>query len=71
LDPDIPLIVPEINAGTLNISHKNYANPNCVDYTAGQCSCATSSEIPYKRIVVATYQSVTGTGIRAVRQLEK
>jgi len=70
MDPDIPLIVPEINAGTLNISRKIIANPNCSTIQLVMVLAPLHLKYHIKRIVVATYQSVTGTGIRAVRQLE-
>jgi len=70
MNKDIPLIVPEINAGILNKSHKIIANPNCSTILLVMVLAPLHLKYRIKRIVVATYQSVTGTGIRAVRQLE-
>jgi len=70
MDKDIPLIVPEINAGILKKTHKIIANPNCSTIQLVMVLSPLHLRYRIKRIVVATYQSVTGTGIRAVRQLE-
>ena len=70
MNKDIPLIVPEINAGILNKSHKIIANPNCSTILLVMVLAPLHLKYRIKRIVVATYQSVTGTGIRAVQQLE-
>jgi len=70
MEKDIPLIVPEINAGILNKSNKIIANPNCSTIQLVMVLAPLHLKYRIKRIVVATYQSVTGTGIRAVRQLE-
>ena len=70
MDPDTPLIVPEINAGILRKSHKIIANPNCSTIQLVMVLAPLHRKYRIKRIVAATYQSVTGTGIRAVRQME-
>ncbi len=70
MDRDIPLIVPEINAGILNKHHKIIANPNCSTIQMALVLAPLHEKFRIRRIVVSTYQSVTGTGIRAVRQLE-
>jgi len=68
MDPNKPLIVPEINADILTASDKIIANPNC---STIQMVVALNPLKKYgiKRIVVSTYQSVTGTGVKAVTQL--
>lgn len=70
MDQDIPLVVPEINAGILKKTHKIIANPNCSTIQLVMVLAPLHLKYRIKRIVVATYQSVTGTGVRAVNQLE-
>ena len=69
MDPSKKLIVPEINAAALSPNDKIIANPNCS--TIQMVVALNPLPIKYniKRIVVSTYQSVTGTGIKAVGQL--
>lgn len=68
MDPNKPLVVPEINADILTANDKIIANPNC---STIQMVVALNPLRKYgiKRIVVSTYQSVTGTGVKAVTQL--
>lgn len=68
MDPSKPLVVPEINADLLTKNDKIIANPNC---STIQMVVALNPLKKYgiKRIVVSTYQSVTGTGVKAVIQL--
>jgi len=70
MDPEIPLIVPEINASILTRHHKIIANPNCSTIQLVLVLAPLHAKYKIKRIVAATYQSVTGTGARAVKQLE-
>src|ERR1039457_2170697 len=70
MDPAIPLIVPEINAGILTKKDKIIANPNCSTIQMVLVLAPLHRKYKIKRIVVSTYQSVTGTGAKAVRQLE-
>jgi len=67
---NIPLVVPEINGETLSKKDKIIANPNCS--TIGLVMVLFPLHLKYtiKRVVVSTYQSVTGTGLKALRQLE-
>ncbi len=69
MDPTKPLIVPEINADILTKNDKIIANPNCS--TIQMVVALNPLHIKYKanRIVVSTYQSVTGTGKKAVDQM--
>jgi len=69
MDPSKKLIVPEINAAALSPNDKIIANPNCS--TIQMVVALNQLHLKYniKRIVVSTYQSVTGTGIKAVGQL--
>ena len=70
MDPEIPLIVPEINASILTRNHRIIANPNCSTIQLVLVLAPLHAKYRIKRIVASTYQSVTGTGAKAVRQLE-
>lgn len=70
MDTDKKLIIPEINADILTKQDKIIANPNCSTIQMLVALSPLRTEYGIKRIIVSTYQSVTGTGIRAVRQLE-
>jgi len=70
MDPAIPLIVPEINASILTRNHKIIANPNCSTIQLVLVLAPLHARYNIKRIVASTYQSVTGTGAKAVKQLE-
>jgi aspartate-semialdehyde dehydrogenase len=70
MDGNIPLIVPEINASILTKKDKIIANPNCSTIQMVLALAPLHQKYRIRRIVVSTYQSVTGTGARAVRQLE-
>jgi aspartate-semialdehyde dehydrogenase len=70
MNDEVPLVIPEINGSILTKKDKIIANPNCS--TMGIVAALAPLHTKYKirRIVISTYQSVTGTGIKAVRQLE-
>lgn len=68
--PDKKLIVPEINAGELTEDDKIIANPNCSTIQMVVALAPLHKKYKIKRLVISTYQSVTGTGIAAVRQME-
>lgn len=68
-DPGMPLVVPEINAHTINKNSRIIANPNCSTIQMVLAIAPLHRQYGIKRIVVATYQSVTGTGAKAVKQL--
>lgn len=70
MDPSIKLIVPEVNASTLTRKDKIIANPNCSTIQMVMVLNPLHKEYAIKRVVVSTYQSITGTGVKAVRQLE-
>lgn len=70
MDENIPLIVPEINANILTSEHKIIANPNCSTIQLVMVLNPLNQKYDIKRVVVSTYQSVTGTGKEAVEQLE-
>ena len=69
-DPSIPLIVPEINAGILSRKDKIIANPNCSTIQMVMVLAPLHRKYKIRRVVVATYQSVTGSGARGWNQLE-
>lgn len=69
MDPSKPLIVPEINADILTKNDKIIANPNCSTIQMVVALNPLHKKYGIKRIVVSTYQSVTGTGVKAVTQL--
>jgi len=70
MDPGKKLVVPEINAHVLTREDKIIANPNCSTIQMVVALDPLHKVYKVKRVVVSTYQSVTGTGIKAVRQLE-
>jgi aspartate-semialdehyde dehydrogenase len=69
MDPTKPLVVPEINADILTKNDKVIANPNCSTIQMVVALNPLHKKYGIKRIVVSTYQSVTGTGVKAVDQL--
>ena len=68
--PEIPLVVPEINLDAIKPTDRIIANPNCSTIQMVLALSALQREYGIRRLVIATYQSITGTGIKAVRQLE-
>lgn len=70
MDPTKKLVVPEINASVLTKEDKIIANPNCSTIQMVMVLAPLHKEFDIKRVVVSTYQSITGTGVKAVRQLE-
>lgn len=69
-DPQVPLVVPEINIDAVRPSDRIIANPNCSTIQMVLAISSLQREYGLRRLVIATYQSVTGTGLKAVRQLE-
>jgi len=69
MDPTKKLVVPEINADALTPDDKIIANPNCSTIQMVVALAPLHNRYRAKRIVVSTYQSVTGTGVKAVNQL--
>jgi len=67
---DKKLIVPEINASELTKEDKIIANPNCSTIQMVLALAPLHKKYNIKRIIVSTYQSITGTGVKAVQQLE-
>jgi aspartate-semialdehyde dehydrogenase len=70
MDVTKKLVVPEINASILTKEDKIIANPNCSTIQMVMALAPLHAKYDIKRIVVSTYQSITGTGVKAVRQLE-
>jgi len=69
MDPTKKLVVPEVNAGVLSKTDKIIANPNCSTIQMVVALKPLHDRYRIKRVVVSTYQSVTGTGVKAVNQL--
>jgi aspartate-semialdehyde dehydrogenase len=70
-DPSKPLVVPEINGYVVTPADHIIANPNCSTIQMVMALAPLHRRYRIRRIVVSTYQSVTGTGMKAVNQLEK
>lgn len=70
MDPAKKLVVPELNADALGKEDKIIANPNCSTIQMVVALNPLHKKYKIKRIVVSTYQSVTGTGVKAVNQLQ-
>ncbi len=69
MDPTKKLVVPEVNAQVLTKEDKIIANPNCSTIQMVVALKPLHEKYKIKRVVVSTYQSVTGTGVKAVDQL--
>ena len=69
MDPTKKLVVPEVNAHVLTADDKIIANPNCSTIQMVVVLKPLHDKYKIKRVVVSTYQSVTGTGVKAVDQL--
>ena len=70
MDPSVPLVVPEINPDAIGPDHYIIANPNCSTIQMVLPLAPLHKAYGIKRIVVSTYQSVTGAGQRGIEQLE-
>ncbi len=70
MDPTKKLVVPEINAHLLTKEDKIIANPNCSTIQMVMVLNPLHKKYHIKRVIVSTYQSITGTGVKAVQQLE-
>ena len=71
MDPTKRLVVPEINANILTKEDKIIANPNCSTIQMVLALAPLHDEYKIERLVVSTYQSITGTGVKAVKQYEQ
>jgi len=70
MNPEKKLIVPEINASELTVDDKIIANPNCSTIQMVVALAPLHKKYKIKRLIVSTYQSISGTGVKAVKQLE-
>ena len=70
MDPSKKLVVPEVNANVITKEDKIIANPNCSTIQMVLVLNPLHKKYKIKRVVVSTYQSVTGTGVKAVQQME-
>jgi len=70
MNPKHKLVIPEINANLLTGEDKIIANPNCSTIQLSMALKPLHDAYNIKRVVVSTYQSITGTGVKAVKQLE-
>ena len=70
MDPSKKLIIPEINGHLLTAEDKIIANPNCSTVQLLLALAPLHKAYKVKRVVVSTYQSITGTGVKAVQQME-
>ena len=70
MDPTKKLVVPEINGDVLTKTDKIIANPNCSTIQLVMALAPLHKKYKMKRVVISTYQSVSGTGVKAVQQLE-
>ncbi|MER3375720.1 MAG: aspartate-semialdehyde dehydrogenase [Allomuricauda sp.] len=70
MDPTKKLVVPEINAHELTLEDKIIANPNCSTIQLVMALNPLHKKYKMRRVIVSTYQSVSGTGVKAVEQME-
>jgi len=70
MDPEIKLIVPEINAEVINSNDRIIANPNCSTIQLVMVLAPLHKKYLINRIVISTYQSVSGSGVSAINQME-
>ena len=70
MDPEKKLVVPEINGDVLSNNDKIIANPNCSTIQLVMALAPLHLKYKMKRVVISTYQSVSGTGVKAVQQLD-
>lgn len=69
-DPNIPLVVPEINIDVVKPTDRIIANPNCSTIQMVLAISRLHKQYGIKRLVISTYQSITGTGMKAINQLQ-
>jgi aspartate-semialdehyde dehydrogenase len=70
MDKNVPLIVPEINSHVIKKGDRIISNPNCSTIQMVMALAPLHRKYKIRRLVVSTYQSVTGTGVKAVQQME-
>ena len=69
MDPKVPLVIPEINADALRRHSNIIANPNCTTITALMAIGPLHREATAKQLVMSSYQSVSGSGMKGIREL--
>ena len=70
MDPNVPLVVPEVNAGDLRWHKGLIANPNCTAMILAVAIWPIHQAVGIRRVIVSTYQSASGAGAAAMRELE-
>ncbi len=71
MEPDVPLVVPEVNPETLKDHNGVIANPNCTTILLSLVLGPLANHLPIRRVVVSTYQSASGAGARAMQELQE
>ena len=71
MEKDVPLVVPEINADTITAETRIIANPNCSTIQMVMALAPIHKAFGIKRLVISTYQSVSGSGIKGINQLNR
>lgn len=71
MEPGVPLVVPEVNLAALDDRPSLVANPNCSTIALVLALAPLHRQVPVRRVVVSTYQSVSGTGAEALRELDE
>lgn len=71
LDPDVPLVVPEVNADAIGDHKGIIANPNCSTTIMAVALAPIHRRYGIRRVVVSTYQAVSGAGLQAMQELEE
>ncbi|MEZ5937056.1 MAG: aspartate-semialdehyde dehydrogenase [Hyphomonadaceae bacterium] len=71
MNPDIPLVVPEVNGDLIKPNTRIIANPNCVAAILTMAVWPLHKLVPVKRLIVSTYQSASGAGAPAMEELEQ
>ena len=70
MEPDVPLVVPEVNPDAINSNAGIIANPNCSTIQMVVVLKPIHDKFKIKRVVVSTYQSVSGSGQKAIKELQ-
>src|ERR1700682_4573865 len=71
MDAEVPLVIPEINAGDVRDHHGIIANPNCTAAVALMAIYPLHRAFGVRRVIAASYQAVSGTGARAIAELKE
>ena len=71
MEPNVPLVVPEINADTITSETRIIANPNCSTIQMVMALAPIHKAFGIKRLVISTYQSVSGSGLKGINQLNR